>query len=202
MQKGFTLIELLIVIAVVAVLATVVLITLNPSELLKQARDSNRVADIKTLDTALTFYLSDASSTALANYHLNPFSASAYGSCYMGPSSATPWGIAINNATSGCGGRYRTVLNIASGTRSIDGTGWLPVNLTVISSGAPLGNLPIDPSNSGLYFYAYAATTSQTTSGYVLTAAMESAKFGSLMATDGGPSSTVYEVGTMPNLAL
>ncbi|MBI5221157.1 MAG: prepilin-type N-terminal cleavage/methylation domain-containing protein, partial [Candidatus Liptonbacteria bacterium] len=37
--KGFTLIELLVVIAIIAILAAVVILTLNPGQLLKQARD-------------------------------------------------------------------------------------------------------------------------------------------------------------------
>lgn len=40
-RKGFTLIELLIVIGILAVLATAVIMVLNPAELLKQARDSH-----------------------------------------------------------------------------------------------------------------------------------------------------------------
>src|SRR3989338_2108717 len=48
-SKGFTLIELLVVIAIIAVLAVAVILTLNPAELLKQARDSTRVSDMSTL---------------------------------------------------------------------------------------------------------------------------------------------------------
>ncbi|KKW47096.1 MAG: hypothetical protein UY99_C0042G0007, partial [Parcubacteria group bacterium GW2011_GWA1_59_11] len=44
MRSSFTLIELLVVIAIVAILSAVVIITLNPAELLKQSRDSNRLS--------------------------------------------------------------------------------------------------------------------------------------------------------------
>jgi type IV pilus assembly protein PilA len=46
-KAGFTLIELLIVIGVLAILATVVVLVLNPTEMFKQARDSQRLS--KTL---------------------------------------------------------------------------------------------------------------------------------------------------------
>src|SRR3989338_10096227 len=62
---GFTLIELLVVIAIVAVLSVVVVLALNPAELLRQARDSNRISDLATLKSALSFYSTDVSGNAL-----------------------------------------------------------------------------------------------------------------------------------------
>jgi prepilin-type N-terminal cleavage/methylation domain-containing protein len=41
--KGFTLIELLIVIAILAILATAVVLVLNPAQILAQARDAQRI---------------------------------------------------------------------------------------------------------------------------------------------------------------
>src|SRR5512140_2567136 len=58
-RKSFTLIELLIVLALVAILSVVVILTLNPSELIKQARDSTRLSDLSTLNTALGAYNAD-----------------------------------------------------------------------------------------------------------------------------------------------
>ena len=65
MKKGFTLIELLIVIAILAVLAGIVIVALNPAELLKQARDGKRMGDLDSLVTALNLYLVDVSSPDL-----------------------------------------------------------------------------------------------------------------------------------------
>ena len=59
-SKSFTLIELLVVIAILAVLMSVVVITINPAEMLKKTRDSKRVSDLDSLRTALNFYLTDA----------------------------------------------------------------------------------------------------------------------------------------------
>src|SRR3989344_3113056 len=55
-RASFTLIELLVVIAIVAILSAVVIITLNPAELLKQSRDSNRLSDLNTLNKALALF--------------------------------------------------------------------------------------------------------------------------------------------------
>ncbi|HEY4526144.1 MAG TPA: prepilin-type N-terminal cleavage/methylation domain-containing protein, partial [Candidatus Paceibacterota bacterium] len=49
-RSSFTLIELLIVIAIVAILSTVVIITLNPAELLRQSRDSVRLSDLSLMN--------------------------------------------------------------------------------------------------------------------------------------------------------
>ena len=63
--KGFTLIELLVVIGILAVLSVVIILTLNPAELLKQARDSTRISDLSTVRTAISLYQVDAVGPAL-----------------------------------------------------------------------------------------------------------------------------------------
>ena len=52
-QRGFTLIELLVVIAVVAALAIVVFVALNPAQRLKDSRDTRRFSDVDTILTAI-----------------------------------------------------------------------------------------------------------------------------------------------------
>ena len=64
-SRAFTLIELLVVIAIVAVLAVTVILTLNPAQLLRQARDSNRTQDLATLKSAISLYLADVASPSL-----------------------------------------------------------------------------------------------------------------------------------------
>ena len=57
--RGFTIIELLIVIAILGVLAVALLITINPAEAQKKARDIKRLNDLKTLQTVIDQYISD-----------------------------------------------------------------------------------------------------------------------------------------------
>jgi len=52
-EKGFTLIELLIVIAIIAVLAAVVIVALNPAQRFADARDARRQSDLENVAAAL-----------------------------------------------------------------------------------------------------------------------------------------------------
>ncbi len=58
-DKGFTLIELLIVVLVIGILSGITLSVLNSGGIRQKAKDSQRVADIKRIQTALELYFSD-----------------------------------------------------------------------------------------------------------------------------------------------
>jgi len=53
-RRGFTLIELLIVVAIIAVLSSIVLIGLGPTQ--RAGRDARRIADLRQVQTALELY--------------------------------------------------------------------------------------------------------------------------------------------------
>ncbi len=52
-RKGFTLIEILVVIGIIAVLAAVVLVAVNPARQFKLARDSQRTSNVTALLSAI-----------------------------------------------------------------------------------------------------------------------------------------------------
>ncbi len=58
MKKGFTLIELLIVIAIIAILAAILFVSIGTQPLLR-SRDAKRVSDLQNLRTALAIYYTD-----------------------------------------------------------------------------------------------------------------------------------------------
>lgn len=56
-NKGFTLIELLVVVAIIGILASVVLASLNSARV--KARDVKRMSDIRQIENALQLYITD-----------------------------------------------------------------------------------------------------------------------------------------------
>ncbi len=52
--QGFTLIEILIVVAIIAILASVVLVGLGPTQ--QQGRDARRISDLREVQTGLELY--------------------------------------------------------------------------------------------------------------------------------------------------
>jgi prepilin-type N-terminal cleavage/methylation domain-containing protein len=170
-SSGFTLIELLVVIAIIAILAVVVILVLNPAELLRQSRDSSRLSDMATLTSALAIFATNNTSAG-----------------GLGSASTTYISIADATATSTVGDQCQGLgfsglptgdsyfCPASTTARVTSGTGWIPVNFSTLPSGSPLGNLPVDPSNTtstGL-FYTY---TTDGSANYEVTALMESSKY-------------------------
>ena len=191
-KTGFTLIELLVVLAIIAVLAIVVILTLNPVELFKQARDSNRLTDSASMKTALGVAVLDL------------------GAAGMGSSSVIYLSLPDASATSTAGDQCQGLgltappsgwsWHCASPTtyRNVDGTGWMPINFSSLSTGSPLSSLPVDPINSvssGNYYFYVASST-----GYAFAVPFESQKQKNTAAGDGGYDPARFETGT--NLAL
>jgi prepilin-type N-terminal cleavage/methylation domain-containing protein len=166
-RKAFTLIELLVVIAVIAILSVVVILTLNPAELLRQSRDANRLSDLATLTSAINLYNTDQGGS------LN-FSIGTSGITYLSIVDPTATSTAGTNCSGlGLSGSYHCP---ASSTyRNVNGTGWIPVNFTQMSSGAPLSSLPIDTTNSTSSNFYYCYVTNGTS--FEIVANPESQKY-------------------------
>lgn len=122
---GFTLVELVVVVAIITILAAIIIMIVNPLELIKQGRDSTRLSDIDNLSSAIRTdlgYVATSSAEILCFNLLPPCSAN----------SSDP----------------------LSDIRKSDGSGWVKVNfVSQILVGLP--TLPIDPRNDATYHYTY-----------------------------------------------
>src|ERR1039457_693560 len=193
MKKGFTLIELLVVIAILAVLAVVVVLTLNPAGLLQEGRDSSRISDMATLNTGINLSLADGN-TAIGS--ANTIYVSLPDLTATSTAGDQCQGLGLLSLPSG----YSYQCAASSTYRLTNGTGWVPVNFTQASFGAPFPRLPTAPVNasSSRLYYTY---ETDGNGHYEVTSVMESAKYqlggtGDVISTDGGTLASVYEKGS------
>lgn len=186
-QGSFTLIELLIVIGILAVLVAAVVITLNPAQLLAQARDSQRQQDLSSLNQAINTALTLDNSLSLGTAS----------TVYVSISDTTTTCASLGLPTLSAGWSYHCV--VSSALRNTDGTGWVPVDLAA-NGVVGLSALPVDPINttSSGFYYTYTPGGS-----FELSAMMESNKYKgvqSVAGLDGGRSWNAFEIGS--NLTL
>lgn len=85
-KKGFTMVELIIVIAIIAILAGIIFVAVDPARRLHEARNARRSSDVNTTLDALVKYQADNGGT-----HYSTVAALTAGSYY-----------AIGTAAAGC----------------------------------------------------------------------------------------------------
>jgi prepilin-type N-terminal cleavage/methylation domain-containing protein len=59
LQSAFTIVELLVVIGIISILAVALLVTLNPADAQRRARDTQRVKDMNTLQAIIENFIGD-----------------------------------------------------------------------------------------------------------------------------------------------
>jgi len=181
--------ELLTTVGIIIVLSAATVIILNPVSFIQESKDARRISDLNNLKIAVEKY----KYSGLGNLSLGSVN-----TLYISiPDSSTTCANLGLPAISGWS--YKCAP--ASTLKNVDGTGWIPIDFTRITSVGPfISDLPIDETNavSTSNFYAYAVDSN---GGYILTALLESEKkIKEVASSDGGGDPVRFEAGM--NLSL
>ena len=129
--RGFTLIELVVTMAIILVLAFGVVFILDPFELIDRARDSQRVQDLSTVETAIKVARQEAGGNfdpdGAYDGDMNPMTQSCSGEGDQRVFVSVPTSEAPPDDLP-TGWQYAQV--IAADLQNINGTGWLPVDFS------------------------------------------------------------------------
>lgn len=213
-KKGFTLLELLIVITILAILTLVVVLFINPVEILKKSRDVQRMSDLATVKTAIALYLQDKASNNLGGTGTTGGVANCNATNYGTTDATGKIRMSLGATTAGSkpSGSETYTATTTANVFNNDGGGWIPyINFTSFASGAPIEKLPADPINTGgsggtigidSLYYRYGCKTNNT---FEIDATLESDAYkaggtDSKPTIDGGNSSMRYETGTDLNI--
>jgi type IV pilus assembly protein PilA len=124
-KKAFTLIELLIVIAIIAILAAIVFVALDPLSRFQDARNARRWADASALLSAIKVNQIDNGGS-----YLTTIASTAANQVYM-----------IGTTASGCNTGCAGVGLVTTSTNCLD--------LTELATDGYLGSVPISPNGEG-----------------------------------------------------
>lgn len=125
LPQGFTLLELLLTVGIVVALSAVVLLIINPIEIIRRGRDTTRIQDMNSLATAINTAIQDSTT------------ASSGVLCF---STSVPCG--ANSSDS------------SPDIRKNNGLGWVKVDFSSQTT-LTIATLPIDPVNNETYRYSY-----------------------------------------------
>lgn len=172
LTRGFTLIELLVVIAILSILATLVVLAINPAEAQRKSRDATRLSDLATIRKAID--LSIAEGGELPGTKTVAFAGTSAGS-RVASSTTNYLGMDLS--------KYLSVLPID------------PRQTATVATTLSDGTTQIAAGGMVYSFKSNGAT-------YEINAYLESTDNAAVAQNDGGTSATVYEVGTNPGLTL
>ncbi len=188
MLKSFTLIEILIVLSIIAVLSTVLITIIQPAEIFKNARDTQRINDLKNIEKTINLMLINNQSFNEKQYaspnivYVSLQDSSTICSSWLSQLPLLPYGWSYQ---------------CSENPNNLDGTGWIPIPFSqnyLIN----IPKLPTDPINKPPYFYTFTVGGS-----YELTAALESESNKGkeeLGGNDQGDNNFIYEVGNNKKL--
>lgn len=199
-RRGFTLIELMITVGILAVVSTLTVWIVNPTQLLRESRDAQRASDLNQIAKAIELANFANLDLGLPNKIYISTPQDGGGSCPV----VAPTAQAGYTYSCAPGETYRDT----------DGTGWIPVDFSrslgqandggslaaavADAASVPFTSLPIDPMNSAAASRYYAYITSGRK--YMLATRFESVKYQERMRSDEGSDPDVYEIG--PGTAL
>lgn len=169
-QKGFTLVELIVVIAIIAVLAGVVLVVINPAALLAKGRDARRLEDLDALHKAISLAIADN------EIQLKAVAASVSEAPIHGDWGEGELGWVQFTVTPGKTGLSKYLPTLP--TDPINGECNITDNEGVVAAGTCQ--------------YTFASTTTT----YEINAVLESPDNAAKLSTDGGNNENVFEIGT------
>ena len=145
-SPSFTLIELLIVLALIAILAAILIITIRPGIFFSKARDTQRINDLRNIEKIIdTIYVSEYGLFNELNYASPNI---VYISLPDSSATCTSWLTQLPSLPSGWS--YRCSAN----PQNIDGTGWIPIPFNQFSI-INIAKLPVDPINEPPYYYSF-----------------------------------------------
>ncbi len=134
-RRGFTLIELLLVIGIIAILAAIVIVAINPTKQLGDARDAQRRSDVNTILNSIWQYAIDNNGSMPDDNGSTAAGQAVDGTRRM-----------IGTATSGCG--FTTAAGCPDGGFGAGTLAASCLNLTapLVNETSYVVSLPVDPS--------------------------------------------------------